>query len=102
MNQNIEDQVAKIIIKVYLVSGKEKTHTYEAPTSKKELKEFIVNMVGRTAALVRDRVGFLHFEEPNIFYNANNVEGIELSSIGIKELESLIRKAQTETGFIKE
>lgn len=98
----MSDMIAKIIVKVYLVSGREITHTYEPPTSEKELQEFILNMVRRTTALVRDRVGFLHFEHPYIFYNANNVEGIEISSIGIKELEVFLRKAQSGLGFIKQ
>lgn len=93
--------IAKIIIKVYLVSGREMIHTYKVPTSDKEFGEFVTDMVGRTGALMRDRIAFLYFENPRITYNVNNVEGIEISSIGVKELESLLRKAQAGVGFIK-
>lgn len=98
----MSDFVSKIIMKVYLVSGREITHTYELPTSKKELPEFIKGLVWRTTALVQGKAKFLHFEHPYIFYNVNNVEGIEISSIGVKELGTLLRKAQSGIGFTKQ
>ena len=94
--------IAKMLIKVYLVSGREITHTYELPTSEKEFKNLIKDKVGRTVALMRDRKKHLYFENQNITYNADNVEGIEISSIGVKELESLLEKAQSGIGFIKQ
>jgi len=98
----MSDIVAKIIMKVYLVSGREITHTYELPTSKKEVPEFIKGLVWRAMALVRGEIKFLHFENPHTFYNIDNVEGIGISSIGVEELETLLRKAQSGIGFTKQ
>lgn len=98
----MNDIVAKIIIKVYLVSGKEMTHMYEVPTSAKKFAGLIKDMVDRTMALGRDSVDHLYFENPSITYNINNVEGVEMSSIGVKELESSLRKAQSRIGLIKQ
>ncbi len=98
----MSDIVAKITIKVYLVSGREITHTYDVPTSEKELQEFFKDMVGRELALGRDSTNYLYFENPSIIYNTDNVEGVELSSVGVKELESFLRKAQASMGFLKQ
>ena len=98
----MSDIVAKITVKVYLASGKEMTHIYEVPKSDKELGEFIKDMIDRTMTLVRNSTDYLHFENPNITYNPDNVEGVEISSIGVKQLESFLRKAQTSIGFIKQ
>ena len=97
----MSDIVAKIIIKVYLVSGKAIDHIYEVPKSDEEMEEFITDMVDRTNSLVRGRIRYLWFDNPSITYNADNVEGIEISSLGVTQLETLLRKAQSKTGFIK-
>ncbi|MFC2025084.1 hypothetical protein ACFLTG_01535 [Chloroflexota bacterium] len=93
--------VAKIIIKVYLVSGKEITHIYEVPKSDKEMEQFLKDIIDKEKALIRGEINYLYFENPNITYNSDNVEGIEISSLGVKQLELLLRKAQSKTGFIK-
>lgn len=58
-------------------------------------------MVGKTTALMRDIKEYLYFENLNITYNTDNVEGIEMSSIGVKELVASLRKAQSGIGFTK-
>lgn len=50
---------------------------------------------------MRDIKEYLYFENLNITYNTDNVEGIEMSSIGVKELVSSLRKAQSGIGFTK-
>ena len=97
----MSDVVAKIMIKVYLVSGKEITHIYEVPKSDAELKQFIKDMVERTLVLTRGDTGFLWFDNPNITYNPDNVLGIELTSIGVTELETILKKAQAKIGYVK-
>ncbi len=100
MNQNIEDQVAEVIIKVYLVNGKVMTHTYKWPKKESETKELIRELIKKMAIVSRKRADvYLEFDEPLIFYNPNNVMCIEIGSVGVKELEEILRKARAKVGF---
>lgn len=97
--------VASITIKVYLVSGREIIHTYPAPSTKRKMEKFVRDMVDDTKALTRGKIRFLSFRNPQVVYNADNVEGIEMSSIGVNQLEALnkaLGKVQTKVGFIKD
>ena len=66
-----------------------------------DMEEFLKDIIDKEQALVRGETGYLYFENPNITYNSDNVEGIEISSLGVKQLESLLRKAQSKIGFNK-
>ena len=98
---NNSDTIAKVVVKVYLVSGREITHTYDMPKSKKGKEEIINSIVNNGAILVGERKGYLNFENPIILYNRDNIEGIEVFGLGAEELGELLRKAQSKAGFIK-
>ncbi|HEY78129.1 MAG TPA: hypothetical protein G4O09_03345 [Dehalococcoidia bacterium] len=95
-----QDIVAKILIKVYTVSGLTITHEYEPPP-KNKLKEFIKEMVYRSNLLCREEKGLMYFDNPHITYNPDNVVGIEICSVGVSELKSAIEKAQRKAGLIR-
>ena len=97
----MNDIVANIIIKVLLANGKEINHTYDTPKSEKDLKKFLRDVVDRTLILRRGQSGYLWFDNPNVVYNPDQVSGIEITSIGVKQLEAIIRKAQAKTGYVK-
>lgn len=100
MNQNMEDQVAEVIIKVYLVNGRVMTHTYKWPRKESEMKELIRELIRKMAIVSRKRADvYMEFDNPLIFYNSNNVMCVEIDSVGVKELEEIIRKAQAKVGF---
>jgi len=92
--------VEKIIIKVYLVNGKEIPHEYYPPTSEKAGRNFIREIVHRMGALSRGENKHLYFENPHITYNPDNVVGIELSAIGAEELRKALERAQRRIGLI--
>lgn len=102
----MNDDVGKTLVKVYLVGGKEITHTYSLPKLGEEWDKLVEDIIDRTEILSRSRSGLLWFDNPLVTYNPENVLGIELSTIGVKELEKLneiLRKAQTKkAGFIKD
>lgn len=101
----MNDVVAKILVKVYLVGGKEITHTYSPPKTESEMQQLIKDMVDKAFGLTRGEQGYLYFDNPNITYNPDNVLGIEFSTVGVKALEAIhetIRKAQTKIGYIKD
>ncbi|MFC2009972.1 hypothetical protein ACFLUL_00100 [Chloroflexota bacterium] len=62
----MSDIVAKIMVKVYLVSGRAMTHTYEAPKNDKDIKALIENIADRSFGLVRGETVFIRFENPSI------------------------------------
>ena len=53
------------------------------------MRQFISDMVDRTEALKRGEARYLWFDNLNITYNPDNVEGIEIVSIGVKQVEAL-------------
>ena len=97
----MNDIVANIIIKVLLANGKEINHTYDTPKSEKDLKKFLRDVVDRTLILRRGQSGYLWFDNPNVVYNPDQVSGIEITSLGVKEREAIIRKAQAKVGYVK-
>jgi hypothetical protein len=92
--------IAKVIIKVHLVNGEVIAHVYSPPTSEKEMKQFVDEIVDREKALTRGKIRFLYFENPGIVYNPDNVAGIELSTVGAEELKSALERAGRKAGFI--
>ena len=98
------DIVGKIIVKVHLVNGEQLIHEYDSPSSDKEVRELARKLVFRTAALTKGelKVGgskILHFENPHIIYNPDNVAGIDISAIGVEELKKALEIAQRKAGF---
>lgn len=91
--------VAKIIVKVHLITGRVIAHEYNTPTSKKELEQLIARIVDMEMALTRGGIRFLQFENPHVTYNADNVVGIEFSTIGTGELKDALERAQRKVGF---
>lgn len=97
----MNDIVGKVIIKVLLANGKEINHTYDMPKSEKDFRQFLGDIVDRTLILRRGQTGYLWFDNPNVVYNPDQVSGIEITTIGVKELEAIIRKAQAKVGYVK-
>ena len=106
MNQNLtsEQKPIKGTFTVLLVGGQRITHTYDAPLSYNEAKEFVERLVGHIAeAMTRGKARFLYFESPHICYNPDNVLGVEYTFIEAKEFEEAIRKAQRKAmGYTKD
>ncbi len=100
MSKNMNDTVAEIIIKVYLVNGGVMTHTYKVPKTESEIAELIRNLVGKMFILRRKSTDeLLEFSNPHIYYNSDNVTCIKIDSVGVKELEEIMRKAKAKLGF---
>ena len=100
MNKNMKDIAAEIIIKVYLVNGGVMTHHYKLPKTESGIQELIREMVKKMLILRGKSADEpLEFANPSIFYNSNNVTCIEINSVGVKELEEIMRKAKAKLGF---
>jgi len=95
------DITAKIIVKVYLVNGMEKTHTYDMPNSDKEIRAFFREMSQRMRALCRGESAWLYFLNPAINYNPDKVLAIEISPIGSTEIKKAVEKAQRTAGYVR-
>jgi len=100
MNDN-NDVVAKILVRVYLVNGSVNNHTYDPPENGQELEHLTTDIINRASLLDRGKTGHISFRNPFIIYTPDNVLCVEITSIGIKEFATYLKKIQTKLGYIK-
>jgi hypothetical protein len=97
----------KMILKILLITGEERTHICDVPSEFKLALEFINNMLKNIVAATFRPAGapFVVPSVPIAAYNTDWIVCIEQSFVAAKEFEEAIREAQErvrrELGFFK-
>jgi len=108
MDENDDQIIDRVIVKVHLVSGLTKEHCYnmlDDSNDTKTLKKILntVTLLYKRDSRLSIRPAII-FDNPHVYYNADNIVYIEIEGITeeeMREIEEMTKKKSVKMGFKK-